>query len=80
MNGIGIGVTDEELVDTVLAVAEGTLSKSGIAESFGGKRTPDSGSSGRRFKIRPTRQSAPASLAPGISIKRQYLLTSYNIQ
>ncbi len=34
MNGIAIGVTDEVLVNTVLAVAEGRLEKSALAEFF----------------------------------------------
>jgi len=34
MNGIEIRVTDDELVNTVLAVADGTLTKSGVAEFF----------------------------------------------
>jgi len=35
MNGVEFGATNEALVDTVIAVAEGTLKKSGIAEFFG---------------------------------------------
>lgn len=34
MNGIRIGVTDEALVKTVFAVAEGKLQKSALAEFF----------------------------------------------
>jgi prophage maintenance system killer protein len=34
MNGVEFRSTNEAFVDTVLAVAEGTLQKSGIAEFF----------------------------------------------
>ena len=43
MNGIEIRVTDDELVDVVLAAADGTLGKSSIAEF-------EQSSGGRRFK------------------------------